>query len=63
VTSNPPPTDDRERAAALAVRARERHEQKAYYQARDLYRQSLDLVEDDEVRAAYRRLMATIGPM
>jgi hypothetical protein len=58
-----PPAEDRERAAALATRARALHEQKDYYQARDLYQQSLDLVEDDEVRASYRRLMATIGPM
>ena len=61
--TNDPTSEERERAADLARRARERHEQKAYFEARDLYRESLDLVEDADVRASYRRLMATIGPM
>jgi hypothetical protein len=51
-----------DRAAALADRARELHAQHKYHQARPLYEQSLELCEDSEVRAAYRKLMATIGP-
>jgi hypothetical protein len=53
---------DADRAAELAERARELHEQFQYYEARPLYEQSLELHEDPEVRAAYRKLMATIGP-
>jgi hypothetical protein len=58
-----PSPKDRERAAELGRQARELHDAQKYYEARDYYRQSLALVEDEEVRASYRRLMATIGPM
>jgi hypothetical protein len=51
-----------DRAAALADQARELHAQHEYHEARPLYEQSLELCEDSEVRAAYRKLMATIGP-
>jgi hypothetical protein len=54
---------DRERAAELYAQARELHDSKEYYAARPLYEESLRLHEDAEVRAAYRTLMATIGPM
>jgi hypothetical protein len=56
------PDDDLERATELADRARELHAQKAYYEARELYEQSLELRDDASVRAAYHKLMATIGP-
>lgn len=55
--------DDRQKAAELAARARELHERKEYVEARPLYQESLRLHEDDEVRRAYSKLMATIGPM
>jgi hypothetical protein len=51
-----------QRAAALADQARELHAQRRYVEARPLYEQSLELCEDPEVRAGYRKLMATIGP-
>jgi hypothetical protein len=55
--------EDRDKAAELAARARELHERKEYYEARPLYQESLRLHEDEDVRRAYSRLMATIGPM
>jgi hypothetical protein len=55
--------DDRERAAELYAEARRLHDAKDYYAARKAYQESLALHEDDEVRAAYKRLMATIGPL
>jgi hypothetical protein len=55
--------DDRRRAAELAARARELHERREYLQARPLYQESLRLHEDEDVRRAYSKLMATIGPM
>ena len=50
-------------AAALYAEARELHEAKAYSAARPLYERSLRLREDPEVRAAYARLLATLGPV
>jgi hypothetical protein len=55
--------DDRRRAAELAARARELHERQEYLEARPLYQESLRLHEDEDVRRAYSKLMATIGPM
>jgi hypothetical protein len=55
--------DDRDRAAELAAEARALHAEKDYYGARERYEQSLRLHEDEDVRADYRRLMATIGPL
>lgn len=54
---------DRGRAAELYAQARRLHEEKDYYAARDRYEESLRLHEDEEVREAYLRLMATIGPL
>ena len=59
MSANP---SDADRAAALAAQAHELHARHDYYEARPLYEQSLELREDPEVRAAYRKLMATIGP-
>jgi hypothetical protein len=54
---------DRQRAAELYAQARRLHEEKDYYAARERYQESLRLYEDPEVREAYTRLMATIGPL
>ena len=54
---------DRRRAAELYAEARRLHEAKDYYAACELYEESLRLHEDEEVRQAYARLMATIGPL
>jgi hypothetical protein len=54
---------DRARAAELYAEARRLHEEKDYYAARERYQESLALQEDEEVREAYMRLMATIGPL
>ncbi len=54
---------DRERAAELYAEARRLHGEKDYYAARERYQESLRLHEDDEVREAYTRLMATLGPL
>jgi tetratricopeptide (TPR) repeat protein len=54
---------DRERAAELYAQARQLFEEERYWEARPLYEESLRLHEDAEVRAAYRTLMATIGPV
>jgi hypothetical protein len=54
---------DRERAAELYAEARRLHGEKDYYAARERYQESLRLHEDEEVREAYARLMATIGPL
>lgn len=55
--------DDRPRAAELAAEARALHADKNYYAARDRYEESLRLHDDEDVRADYQRLMATIGPL
>lgn len=55
--------EEQARARELARRARELHDAQQYYEAREYYEQSLALVEDEDVRASYHRLMATIGPM
>jgi len=55
--------EDRRRAAELAAQARELHERQQYLQARPLYQESLKLHEDEDVRRAYSKLLATIGPM
>ena len=54
---------DRERAAELYAEARRLHGEKDYYAARERYQESLRLHEDEEVREAYARLMATLGPL
>jgi hypothetical protein len=54
---------DRQRAAELYAQALRLHEEKDYYAARGRYQESLRLHEDEEVREAYMRLMATIGPL
>ena len=53
---------ERDEAAALAARARELHARHDYEGAQACYERSLELREDEEVLAAYRRLLATIGP-
>jgi rubrerythrin len=55
--------DDRNKAAELYAQARELELGRDYAGARRCYEQSLKLYEDEEVRAAYLRLLATIGPM
>ena len=54
---------DRRRAADLYAEARRLHADKDYYAAQERYEESLNLHEDEEVREAYNRLMATIGPL
>lgn len=54
---------ERDHAAELYAQARDLHERKAYQEAREHYEQSLRLHEDEAVRAAYLRLLATIGPL
>lgn len=50
-------------AAELFAEARELEERKRYTEARGRYQESLRLHEDEEVRAAYHRLLSAIGPM
>jgi hypothetical protein len=54
---------ERERAAEFFAEARELEERKRYTEARGRYQESLRLYEDEEVRAAYHRLLSAIGPM
>lgn len=54
---------DRERAAELYRQGLALHEQGEYRRARLYYERSLRLVEDEEVRAAYFKLLSAIGPM
>ena len=54
---------DSERAAELYAEARRLHQEKDYFAARERYQESLRLHEDEQVREAYTRLMATIGPL
>ena len=54
---------DRRRAAELHTKARQLHSADDYYAPCELYEESLRLHEDEEVRQAYARLMATIGPL
>ena len=54
---------EREQAAELFAEARELEERKRYAEARGRYQASLRLHEDEEVRAAYHRLLSAIGPM
>ena len=54
---------DRRRAADLYAEACRLHAEKDYYAAQERYEESLSLHEDEEVREAYNRLMATIGPL
>ena len=54
---------DRERAAELYAEARRLHGEQDYFAARGRYEESLRVHEDAEVREAYLRLMATIGPL
>jgi hypothetical protein len=58
-----PSEADRARAAELAAKAREHEERLEWVEAHDLYKQSLALHHDDEVKAAYQRVRATIYPM
>lgn len=55
--------ENRNKAAGLYAQARELELQRDYAGARKCYEQSLQLYEDEKVRAAYLRLLATIGPM
>ena len=54
---------DRAKAKELYAMARKMEEQRDYEAAREYYRQSLALYEDEIVKAAYFNLLATIGPM
>lgn len=55
--------ENRERARELAAMARQFEKQGDYQTAREHYRKSLALYEDQEVKAAYFTLLATMGPM
>jgi hypothetical protein len=55
--------ENRNKAAELYAQARELESRRDYVGARKCYEQSLALHEDEKVRAAYLRLLATIGPM
>lgn len=54
---------DRDEAGKLYTLAREREAQGDYAAARRFYEQSLELYENAEVRKAYLKLLATLGPM
>jgi len=54
--------EDRERAAELYRKARELELRQDYAEARKCYEQSLRLHEDEIVRTAYLKLLASIGP-
>ena len=49
-------------AAALYEQACAAHAEQDYWRALELVKQSLALREDDDARALYRRLLATVGP-
>lgn len=53
---------NRDRALALYDQARALEQQGDYHAARVRYEESLRLHEDAAVRAAYSKLLATIGP-
>lgn len=55
--------ENRRQAAELYAQARELEMRRDYVGARNCYEQSLRLCEDKKVRAAYLRLLATIGPL
>jgi hypothetical protein len=54
---------DRIKAAELFVMARKLEAERDYRKARESYEESLRLCEDETVRAAYLKLLATIGPL
>lgn len=54
---------DRGKARILYTLAREHEARGDYAAARELYEQSLKLHEDADVRKAYLKLLATLGPM
>lgn len=54
---------DRRRAAEFFVEARRLEAERDYRGARKCFERSLRLHEDQAVRAAYLKLLATIGPM
>ena len=55
--------EDRRRARELADEARALASRKQYELARRRYEASLDLHEDEQVRADYQRLLSALGPM
>jgi hypothetical protein len=54
---------DRIKAAELFSQARKLEKQRDYTGAQKLYKKSLQLHEDDEVRNAYLKLLSALGPM
>lgn len=54
---------NRNKAAELYAAARKLEVQGDYDAAMRHYEQSLQLYEDESVKAAYARLLATIGPL
>jgi hypothetical protein len=54
--------NDRDRAARLYAEARRLEERKEYSAARERYEQSLALHDDEEVEAAYLRVLSALGP-
>lgn len=57
-----PSSSDVTEARALHARAQELAAEHDYREAVDLCRRALKLHDDPEIRATYRRLLATIGP-
>jgi len=57
-----PAGNDAEGAAALYEQAREADAAQDYWRALELVKQSLALCENDDARALYRRVLATVGP-
>jgi hypothetical protein len=53
---------DAARASDLYEQAVEADAQRDYWRAYELVQQSLALREDDDARALYRRVLATVGP-
>ncbi len=56
------PAEARGRAAVLYREGSEREARRDYYGAVECYERSVQLYEDEEVEAAYRRLIWKIGP-
>ncbi|HEY8696695.1 MAG TPA: hypothetical protein VIM02_03695 [Rhizomicrobium sp.] len=57
------PEKDRAEAARLFAEAQAAQAREDYRRARDCYQRSLELDENQTVRAAYLDFMALVGPM
>jgi tetratricopeptide (TPR) repeat protein len=62
MNNQPASEEKRKKAAELYAEALEREAQGDYEGAIESYRQSLQLYEDETVKAAFFKLVATVGP-